>query len=128
MPTKLNSSDIPGGFFFIDASIVSGSQVALVGSTSFQIGMFVIPWFLVLYSYVVAKDVIARHIPVQEIGNRDVDTLVHSLLKGTWQDLLLYLEWLRLPKREKQKQPGKAQAFIAVRMAATGLLISLLFL
>jgi hypothetical protein len=105
-------------YYYNSDQIISGSQVSLIGSTGFSIAIFVVPWFLILYSYVVARQVDTSQLK-KIIDNRDGSNLTHSLLKGTWQDLFVWIEY-------KRKRPND-MPWNVLDKAVVGLIIALFF-
>ncbi len=111
-------------YYFVDSSAVPGNIIAAVGSLSSGIGWIAMPLFLVFYSYRVARDVLADKPSIKELKKTNgVDPLVHSLLKGSWQDLFLWVQW----SVSGNKTSKKRSAFMAVHRAAGGLILAFFF-
>jgi hypothetical protein len=123
VPEPKNTA-LPGNFsgispysFYTDS--ISGTHIALVASTAVNVGMFSIPWFMILFSYVVAGDVQNNQPPMANINDdKEMDNLMHSLLKGTWSDLLTWMIFVHEHRGNKN---------LGLFRAAAGLLMTLFF-
>ena len=102
---------------------VSQGKVSLVSSWASHSSVFVMPYFMVLFSYCVAREVALRRPAEETINNtREIYDLLHGLLKGAWKEI-----WAWVKFTYQGKRPEIVDDLRALHLTAVGMLISLLF-
>ena len=102
---------------------ISQGKVSLVSSWASHTSVFVMPYFMVLFSYCVAREVALRRPAAETINNTpEIYDLLHGLLKGAWKET-----WAWVKFTYQGKRPETVDNLRALHLAAVGMLTSLLF-
>lgn len=102
---------------------IGQSKVSLVSSWASHASQFVMPFFMVLFSFCVAREVSGNRPRQETIENtKEIHDLLHSLLKGVWKELWPWFKFTYQGKRAKTPDDLRA-----LHLAALGIMISFLF-
>jgi hypothetical protein len=81
------------------------------------------PYFMVLFSYCVAREVALKRPPAETINNtREIHDLLHGLLTGVWKDTFTWVKFTWQGRRHESVDSVRA-----LHLAAIGMMISLFF-
>ena len=102
---------------------ISPGKVSLISGWASQAALFVMPYFMILFSFCVAREVAFERPAADTINNtRELHDLLHGLLKGTWKDIWAWVKFIYRGKRSQRVDDVRA-----LHLAAVGMIISLLF-
>jgi hypothetical protein len=102
---------------------ISPGKVSVVSGWASHAAFFVMPYFLVLFSYCVAREVALKRPAAEAIDNtREIHDLLHSLLTGAWKETWTWIKFIRQGKRYEAVNNLRA-----LHLAAVGMMISLSF-
>ena len=75
-------------------TVIGPSRVALVSGWASHASFFVMPYFMILFSYFVAREVALKRPSVETIdGTREMHDLLQSLLKGAWREIWTWFKF-----------------------------------
>lgn len=91
----------------------------LVGSWASTLASSIVPSFMLLYSFVVAKEMTR----IQE-DSADVNTftLLYEILNGSWNGALHWVQWMILRRRKIDRSSARAVNIAALVLVIAGLL------
>jgi hypothetical protein len=102
---------------------ISQGRVSVVSGWASHAAFFVMPYFMILFSYCVAREVALKRPPPETINNtREIHDLLHGLLTGAWKDTLTWVKFTWQGKRHEAVDGVRA-----LHLAAIGMMISLFF-
>lgn len=91
----------------------------LVGSWASTLASFIIPSFMLLYSFVVAKEMTRIQ---KKIADGNNFTLLYEILNGSWNGALHWVQWMILRRRKIDKSSARAVNIAALVFVIAGLL------
>jgi hypothetical protein len=104
-------------------TLIGPSKVALVSGWASHASFFVMPYFMILFSYCVAREVALNRPPVATIDKtQEIHDLLQGLLKGAWKEIWAWIKFTYQGKRSETPDDVRA-----VNLAAVGMMISFLF-
>jgi hypothetical protein len=102
---------------------ISQGRVSVVSGWASHAASFVMPYFMVLFSYCVAREVALKRPPAETINNtREIHDLLHGLLTGVWKDTFTWVKFTWQGRRHESVDSVRA-----LHLAAIGMMISLFF-
>jgi hypothetical protein len=102
---------------------ISQGRVSIVSGWASHAAFFVMPYFMILFSYCVAREVALKRPAAETINNtREIHDLLHGLLTGAWKDTLTWVKFTWQGKRHETVDHIRA-----LHLAAVGMIISLFF-
>jgi hypothetical protein len=101
---------------------ISPGKVSLISGWASHAALFVMPYFMILFSFCVAREVAFKR-PASEIidNTREIHDLLHGLLKGVWKDIWAWVKFICQGKRSK-----RADNVRALHLAAVGMIIHII--
>ncbi len=125
--TNNGSNELPVNLTLVASNAyytdISQGSVSLVSGWASHAATFVMPYFMILFSYCVAREVALRRPTEETINNtREIHDLLHGLLKGVWKDT-----WAWFKFTFQGRRPGMVDNVRALHMAAVGMIISCFF-
>jgi hypothetical protein len=102
---------------------ISQGKVSLVSGWASHAAIFVMPYFMILFSYCVAREVALKRPTEETINNtREIHDLLYGLLKGVWKDTWA---WFKFTFQERRSET--VDNVRALHLAAVGMMISCFF-
>jgi hypothetical protein len=104
-------------------TFIGQAWVSIVSGWASHAAFFVMPYFMILFSYCVAREIALQRPAVETINNtREIHDLLHGLFTGAWKDTLTWVKFTWQGKRYETMDRVRA-----LHLAAVGMIISLFF-
>lgn len=115
---RIGSDQIAKDSFYTE---IGPSRFALISTWAGHCSLLSMPWFMILFSYLVARDF---HGPNAEAikGTKEIHELMQAILKGTWKETSTYFK-ITFTKKGSHKR----SQLRALHVAATGLIVTIVF-